>query len=72
MPSRCWPTLKPMLQAMLLMGLSMDAVWAATGNCSALGRMPPVIEIGEGFQQDVQSPVAITRLAIGDWRSEDR
>ncbi|MBS4081716.1 MULTISPECIES: type II and III secretion system protein family protein [Pseudomonas] len=71
MPSRCWPTLKPMLQAMLLMGLSMDAVWAATGNCSALGRMPPVIEIGEGFQQDVQSPVAITRLAIGDPKIAD-
>jgi pilus assembly protein CpaC len=60
-----------MLQAMLLMGLSMDAVWAATGNCSALGRMPPVIEIGEGFQQDVQSPVAITRLAIGDPKIAD-
>jgi pilus assembly protein CpaC len=60
-----------MLQAMLLMALSMDAVWAATGNCSALGRMPPVIEIGEGFQQDVQSPVAITRLAIGDPKIAD-
>jgi pilus assembly protein CpaC len=60
-----------MLQAMLLMGLSMDAVWAATGNCSALGRMPPVIEIGEGFQQDVESPVAITRLAIGDPKIAD-
>lgn len=71
MPSRRWPTLKPMLQVMLLMGLSMDAVWAATGNCSALGRMPPVIEIGEGFQQDVQSPVAITRLAIGDPKIAD-
>ena len=71
MPSRCWPTLKPMLQVLLLMGLSMDAVWAATGNCSALGRMPPVIEIGEGFQQDVQSPVAITRLAIGDPKIAD-
>jgi pilus assembly protein CpaC len=30
-----------------------------------------VIEIGEGFQQDVQSPVAITRLAIGDPKIAD-
>ena len=71
MQSRFRPTFKPMLRALLLMGLSMDAVWAATGNCSALGRMPPVIEIGEGFQQDVQSPVAITRLAIGDPKIAD-
>jgi len=71
MQSRFRPTFKPMLRALLLMGLSMDAAFAAVGNCSALGRMPPVIEIGEGFQQDVQSPVAITRLAIGDPKIAD-
>jgi pilus assembly protein CpaC len=49
----------------------MNAAIAATGNCSALGRMPPVIEIGEGFQQDIQSPVAITRVAIGDPKIAD-
>jgi len=53
------------------MGLSMNAAIAATGNCSALARMPPVIEIGEGFQQDIQSPVAITRVAIGDPKIAD-
>ena len=71
MQSRSRPTFKPVLRALLLMGLSMDAALAAVGNCSALGRMPPVIEIGEGFQQDVQSPVAITRLAIGDPKIAD-
>jgi pilus assembly protein CpaC len=53
------------------MGLTMNAAIAATGNCSALGRMPAVIEIGEGFQQDIQSPVAITRVAIGDPKIAD-
>lgn len=71
MQSRLGPTLKPVLRALLLTGLSMDAAFAAVGNCSALGRLPPVIEIGEGFQQDVQSPVAITRLAIGDPKIAD-
>ncbi|MCU7213391.1 type II and III secretion system protein family protein [Pseudomonas sp. VE 196-7] len=53
------------------MGLTMNAAIAATGNCSALGRLPAVIEIGEGFQQDIQSPVAITRVAIGDPKIAD-
>ena len=54
MQSRFRPLLKPVVPALILMGLTMNAAIAATGNCSALGRMPPVIEIGEGFQQDIQ------------------
>jgi pilus assembly protein CpaC len=71
MQSRLRPTLKPVLRAMMLMGLSINVALAATGNCSTLGRMPPVIEIGQGFQQDIQSPVAITRVAIGDPKIAD-
>lgn len=71
MQSRCRSTGKNMLRVLIVMGLSMDAAFAAAGNCSTLGRLPPVIEIGEGFQQDVQSPVAITRLAIGDPKIAD-
>lgn len=71
MQSRFRPLLKPVVRALILMGLSMNAAIAATGNCSALGRMPSVIEIGEGFQQDIQSPVAITRVAIGDPKIAD-
>jgi pilus assembly protein CpaC len=71
MQSRCRSTGKNMLRVLIVMGLSLDAAFAAVGNCSTLGRLPPVIEIGEGFQQDVQSPVAITRLAIGDPKIAD-
>ncbi|WP_085582646.1 MULTISPECIES: type II and III secretion system protein family protein [unclassified Pseudomonas] len=71
MQSRFRPTFKTALMALLLTGLSMDAALAATGNCASLGRLPPVIEIGEGLQQDMQSPVAITRLAIGDPKIAD-
>lgn len=71
MQSRSWPTFNPVLRALLLMGLSINAVQAASGNCAALGRLPPVIEINEGWQQDMQSPVAITRLAIGDPKIAD-
>ena len=71
MQSRLRPTLKPALRALLLLGLTMDTALAAVGNCSALPRLPSVIEIGEGFQQDMQSPVAITRLAVGDPKIAD-
>ncbi|MFJ4194509.1 type II and III secretion system protein family protein [Pseudomonas sp. NPDC089534] len=71
MQSRFRPTFKNALMALLLTGLSMDAALAATGNCASLGRLPPVIEIGEGLQQDMQSPVAITRLAVGDPKIAD-
>jgi len=71
MQSRSWPKFKPVFGALMLMGLSINTAFAVTGNCTALGRLPPVIEIGEGLQQDVQSPVAITRLAIGDPKIAD-
>ncbi|MFP0194884.1 MULTISPECIES: type II and III secretion system protein family protein [Pseudomonas] len=71
MQSRSWPIFNPVLRALLVMGLSINAAHAATGNCAALGRLPAVIEINEGWQQDMQSPVAITRLAIGDPKIAD-
>jgi pilus assembly protein CpaC len=71
MQSRCRSTGKHVLRVLMVMGLSTGAASAAVGSCSNLSRLPPVIEIGEGFQQDVQSPVAITRLAIGDPKIAD-
>ncbi|WP_410002785.1 type II and III secretion system protein family protein [Pseudomonas chlororaphis] len=40
-------------------------------GCSNLGPLPPVMEIGEGLQRELQSPVAITRLAVGDPKIAD-
>lgn len=71
MQSRTSPLFNTLLGALMLMLLPMQAALAVTGNCAALGLLPPVIEIGEGLQQDLQSPVAITRLAIGDPKIAD-
>lgn len=51
----------------LPLGMAMDA----SGSCNALGQLPAVIEVGEGLQTELQSPVAITRLAIGDPKIAD-
>ena len=57
--------------ALFLAGLPVDVALAASGNCSALDSLPAVLEVGEGLQQVLQSPVAITRLAIGDPKIAD-
>lgn len=57
--------------ALLLAGLPVDVALASSGNCSALDSLPAVLEVGEGLQQVLQSPVAITRLAIGDPKIAD-
>lgn len=57
--------------ALLLSNLSAGGAVAATGNCSSLGQLPAALSVGEGLQQELQSPVAITRLAIGDPKIAD-
>ncbi|KAF1011166.1 MAG: Type II secretion system protein D [Pseudomonas fluorescens] len=57
--------------ALMLSSLPAVQALAAPGNCASLGRLPPVVEVGEGLQQELQSPVAITRLAIGDPKVAD-
>ena len=56
---------------LMLSSLPAGMAFAAPGNCSALGQLPAVVEVGEGLQQELQSPVAITRLAIGDPKIAD-
>jgi pilus assembly protein CpaC len=60
-----------MAWAFVLLGMPAGMALAAPGNCSALGQLPAVVEVGEGLQQALQSPVAITRLAIGDPKIAD-
>ncbi|TLG93045.1 type II and III secretion system protein family protein [Pseudomonas edaphica] len=57
--------------ALMLSNLSVGLVAAATGNCGSLGQLPAALSVGEGLQQELQSPVAITRLAIGDPKIAD-
>ncbi|MCP9734615.1 type II and III secretion system protein family protein [Pseudomonas sp. GBPI_506] len=51
--------------------LPLGMAMGASGSCNALGQLPAVIEVGEGLQTELQSPVAITRLAIGDPKIAD-
>ena len=71
MSHRYAPLFTQLACALMLSSLSTSMTWAAPGNCGALGQLPAVVEVGEGLQQELQSPVAITRLAIGDPRIAD-
>jgi pilus assembly protein CpaC len=57
--------------AFLAAGLYQGVVVAAPAGCAGLPAMPAVMEIGQGVQQDIRSPVAITRLAVGDPKIAD-
>ena len=71
MSSRLMPLLGRASCALMLAGLPIDIAMAAASSCSALNQMPATLEVGEGLQQQIQSPVAITRLAIGDPKIAD-
>ncbi|MGB3127257.1 MAG: type II and III secretion system protein family protein [Pseudomonas sp.] len=57
--------------ALMLSNLPVGLALAASGNCGSLGQLPAALSVGEGLQQELQSPVAITRLAIGDPKVAD-
>jgi pilus assembly protein CpaC len=57
--------------ALMLSNVSVGMAVAAPGNCGSLGQLPAALSVGEGLQQELQSPVAITRLAIGDPKIAD-
>jgi pilus assembly protein CpaC len=65
------PLFNGLLRASLLSVASIGTAVAAAGNCAALGPLPAALEVGEGLQQALQSPVAITRVAVGDPKIAD-
>ncbi|EFW78823.1 type II and III secretion system protein family protein [Pseudomonas savastanoi] len=65
------PVTKPRLLALVLAALSAQSAWAASGSCAGLAAMPAAVEIDQGIQQEVRSPVAITRIAVGDPKIAD-
>lgn len=71
MSNRFKPVLNPIVSALLAAALYQGTVQAAAANCSALAAMPAALEIGQGVQQEIRSPVAITRLAVGDPKIAD-
>jgi len=65
------PVLKPAVWALMMLGSGLQAAVAAPAGCAGLASMPPVLEIDQGVQKDIRSPVAITRLAVGDPKIAD-
>ena len=70
--SKCF---RPMLNRAVLAFsagcLYQGGVVAAPAGCAGFPAMPAAMEIGQGVQQDIRSPVAITRLAVGDPKIAD-
>ncbi|KAA0942043.1 MULTISPECIES: type II and III secretion system protein family protein [unclassified Pseudomonas] len=71
MSHRYAPVFTQMAWALMLSSLPVGLAFAASDNCTNLGQLPAAISVGEGLQQELQSPVAITRLAIGDPKVAD-
>lgn len=63
--------LKRVAWTLVFTGLPVGMLQAASGNCAALEPLPPVVEVGEGMQTVLSSPVAITRLAVGNPKVAD-
>jgi len=71
MSKRFKPALSRIVLALTAAGMYQGMAVAAPGNCAGLSATPAVMEIGQGVQQDIRSPVAITRLAVGDPKIAD-
>lgn len=71
MSKRFKPALSRIVLALMAAGMYQGMAVAAPGNCAGLSVTPAVMEIGQGVQQDIRSPVAITRLAVGDPKIAD-
>jgi pilus assembly protein CpaC len=65
------PVFKPVVWALLMLGIGIQSAVAAPSGCATLAAMPSVMQIDQGVQQDIRSPVAITRLAVGDPKIAD-
>jgi pilus assembly protein CpaC len=71
MSSRLIPVFKPVVLALVLTSLHISHASASAAGCATLSAMPAVVEVGQGLQQDIRSPVAITRVAVGDPKIAD-
>lgn len=71
MSKRFKPALSRIVLALMAAGMYQGMAVAAPSNCAGLSATPAVMEIGQGVQQDIRSPVAITRLAVGDPKIAD-
>ena len=66
MSHRCVPLYKRAVWTLILSSLPLEMALAASADCAALGPLPGVLEVAQGAQQALGSPVAISRIAVGD------
>lgn len=66
MSQRCVPLFKCAVWTLVLTGVCVQMASAASGSCASLGALPSVLEVAQGTQQALDSPVSITRIAVGD------
>ncbi|MFO2463377.1 type II and III secretion system protein family protein [Pseudomonas sp. 15FMM2] len=71
MRHRFAPVFTHMAWALMLSSLPVCQAFAASDTCPNLEPLPAALSVGEGLQHALQSPVAITRLAIGDPKIAD-
>jgi len=71
MSSRTVPLFQRMICSVLLAGSCVPAVQAASAGCAQLPTLPGVMEVTQGLQNEVHTPVAITRVAIGEPKIAD-
>ena len=62
----CKPLFKRAMWTLMLSALPLELALAASANCALLGQLPAVLEVAQGAQQALDSPVNITRIAVGD------
>ncbi|EIK96542.1 type II and III secretion system protein [Pseudomonas sp. M47T1] len=71
MSCRTVPVFQRLIYSVLLAGVCAPAVQAASAGCAQLSALPGVFEVTQGLQNELHSPVAITRVAIGDPKIAD-
>jgi pilus assembly protein CpaC len=71
MSHRSVPVVKRVIFGLFWATLSIEGAQAAAANCSQLASLPSVFEVGQGLQNELHSPVPITRLAVGDPKIAD-
>ncbi|AZD31327.1 type II and III secretion system protein family protein [Pseudomonas chlororaphis] len=71
MNSDCVQVLRRVAWTLMIAGLPTGMAMAAPNNCAGLQPLPSTVEVGEGQQTIMHSPVAITRLAVGDPKIAD-
>ncbi|QKZ02874.1 MULTISPECIES: type II and III secretion system protein family protein [Pseudomonas] len=71
MSCRTVPVFQRVIYSVLLAGCCVPAVQAAVAGCGQLPALPGVFEVEQGGQTEVHSPVAITRVAVGEPKIAD-